>query len=200
MILPAIISIAALSWVFKTVSNITDLLLFFLPKNITHEDGGAGVIHWYWSVLALVFAVLLVTILGVLARYYIGKRLIAWADGLMLRLPVLNKIYGTIKQVDDAFTSGKKSSFKTVALVEYPRDGVYSVGFITSEQPDEISQRTGRKCVCIFIPMTPIPTGGFLILVPEEKVIKLDISVADGFKYIISLGAIANETAPPMIK
>ncbi|HVU28060.1 MAG TPA: DUF502 domain-containing protein [Verrucomicrobiae bacterium] len=200
VILPAIISIAALSWVFKTVSNITDLLLFFLPKTMTHEDGGAGAIHWYWSVLALVFAVLLVTILGVLARYYIGKRLIAWADGLMLRLPVLNKIYGTIKQVDDAFTSGKKSSFKTVALVEYPCDGIYSVGFITSEQPDEVSQRTGRKCVCVFIPMTPIPTGGFLILVPEEKVIKLDISVADGFKYIISLGAIANDSAPPVIK
>ena len=126
-----------------------------------------------------------------LARYYIGKRLIAWADNLMLRVPVLNKIYGTIKQVDEAFTSGKKNSFKTVVLVEYPREGIYSVGFITSEQEDEVQKKTNGKIVCVFIPTTPIPTGGFLIIVPEEKVIKLDMSVADGFKYIISLGAIS---------
>ena len=81
-----------------------------------------------------------------------GKRMIAWADSLMLRVPVLNKIYGTIKQVDEAFKSGKKSSFKTVVLVEYPREGIYSVGFITSEQADEVQEKTGKKCVCVFIP------------------------------------------------
>ena len=142
----------------------------------------------------------IVSVVGGMTRYYIGKRMIAWADGVMLRVPVLNKIYGTIKQVDDAFTSGKKNSFKTVVLVEYPREGIYSVGFITSEQADEVEQKTGKKCVCIFIPTTPIPTGGFLIIVPEEKIIKLDMSVADGFKYIISIGALANESALPKIK
>jgi uncharacterized membrane protein len=123
-----------------------------------------------------------------------GKRMIAWADSLMLRVPVLNKIYGTIKQVDEAFTSGKKSSFKTVVLVEYPREGIYSVGFITSEEKDEIELKIKTKCVRVFIPTTPIPTGGFLIVVPEEKVIKLDMSVAEGFKYIISIGALSNES------
>ena len=118
----------------------------------------------------------------------------------MLRVPLLNKIYGTIKQVNEAFTSGKKSSFKTVVLVEFPRDGIYSVGFITSEQPDEIETKTGRKCVCVFIPTTPIPTGGFLIIVPEEKVTKLEMSVADGFKYIISLGALSSEAATTPVK
>ena len=111
----------------------------------------------------------------------------------MLRVPVLNKIYGMIKQVDAAFSSNKKSSFKTVVLVEYPREGIYSVGFITSEEADEIEMKTGKKCVRVFIPTTPIPTGGFLIVVPEEKVIRLDMSVADGFKYIISLGALSQE-------
>jgi uncharacterized membrane protein len=117
----------------------------------------------------------------------------------MLRVPVLNKIYGTIKQVDEAFTSGKKSSFKTVVLVEYPREGIYSVGFITSEREDEVQEKIGQKCVCVFIPTTPIPTGGFLIIVPVEKIVKLDMSVADGFKYIISIGAISNEQTPPRI-
>jgi uncharacterized membrane protein len=193
IVLPGVITLAVVKWFFGTVSSFTDSLLFFLPQTVTHENNGAGPIHWYWSLLAFIFAVLLVSTIGVLARYYFGKRLIAWADGVMLRVPVLNKIYGTIKQVDEAFTSGKKSSFKTVVLVEYPREGIYSVGFITSEQADEVEAKTNQKCVCVFIPTTPIPTGGFLIIVPEEKVIKLDMSVADGFKYIISLGAIANE-------
>jgi uncharacterized membrane protein len=160
-------------------------------------DGVAGPLFWYWSGLAILLAITLVSVVGVLARYYFGKRLIAWADNMMLRVPVLNKIYGTIKQVDEAFTSGKKSSFKKVVLVEYPREGIYSVGFITSAQADEVENKTGKKCVCIFIPTTPLPTGGFLIIVPEDKIIKLNMSVADGFKYIISIGALANESAPP---
>jgi uncharacterized membrane protein len=193
VVLPGVITLAVVKWFFGTISSFTDSLLFFLPQTVTHENNGDGPIHWYWSLLAFIFAVLLVSTIGVLARYYFGKRLIAWADNVMLRVPVLNKIYGTIKQVDEAFTSGKKSSFKTVVLVEYPREGIYSVGFITSEQADEVEQKTGIKCVCIFIPTTPIPTGGFLIIVPEENVVKLDMTVADGFKYIISLGAISQE-------
>lgn len=200
IVLPGVVTLAVVKWFFGTVSSLTDSLLFFLPTSITHENQGAGPIHWYWSLLALTVAIGIVSAVGGMTRYYIGKRMIAWADGVMLRVPVLNKIYGTIKQVDQAFTSGKKSSFKTVVLVEYPREGIYSVGFITSEQADEVEQKTGRKCVRIFIPTTPIPTGGFLIIVPEEKVIKLDMSVADGFKYIISIGALANEFTPLKIK
>jgi uncharacterized membrane protein len=147
-----------------------------------------------------VLAVALISTVGVITRYYFGKRLIKWADSLMLRVPVLNKIYGTIKQADDAFSSGKKSSFQTVVLVEYPRPGIYSVGFITSEQRDEVSKNTPEKCVAVFIPTTPIPTSGFLVLIPENQVTKLDITVAEGFKYIISLGALAQDAVPPKIK
>ena len=193
VVLPGVITLAVVKWFFGTVSSFTDLLLFFVPTTITHENDGTGPMFWYWSLLALIVAVVIVSVVGVLARYYFGKRMIALADGMMLRVPVLNKIYGTIKQVDEAFTSGKKSSFKTVVLVEYPREGIYSVGFVTSERADEVERKTGKKCVCIFIPTTPIPTGGFLIVVPEENVIKLDMNVADGFKYIISVGALAQE-------
>ena len=204
IVLPGAVTLAVVKWLFGTVSSFTDTLLFFLPYCLSpkaiYEDGISGPKFWYWSLLAMLLAVVMVTVVGVLARYYFGKRLIAWADNLMLRVPVLNKIYGTIKQVDEAFTSGKKSSFKTVVLVEYPREGIYSVGFITSEQADEVEKKTGKKCVSVFIPMTPLPTGGFLIVVPEEKVVKLDMSVADGFKYIISIGALANESVPPPAK
>jgi uncharacterized membrane protein len=197
IVLPGVVTLAVVKWFFGTVSSFTDALLFFLPhfldQKIIFVNGQSGPMFWYWSLLALVVGVVSVSVVGGMTRYYIGKRLIAWADNAMLRVPVLNKIYGTIKQVDEAFTSGKKSSFKTVVLVEYPREGIYSVGFITSEQADEVEAKTNQKCVCVFIPTTPIPTGGFLIVVPEEEIIKLDMSVADGFKYIISLGAIAQE-------
>lgn len=200
IVLPGVITLAVVKWFFGTVSSFTDALLFFLKyfldPRIIYEDGVSGSMFWYWRVLALLLGAAIVSVIGGMTRYYIGKRLIAWADSLMLRVPILNKIYGTIKQVDEAFTSGKKSSFKTVVLVEYPREGIYSVGFITSEQTDEVEKKTGKKCVCVFVPTTPIPTGGFMIFVPLEKVTKLDMSVADGLKYIISVGAISADTPP----
>jgi uncharacterized membrane protein len=204
VVLPGVITLAVVKWFFGTVSSFTDALLFFLkyfldPKKI-YENGVSGEMFWIWSLLAFALAVILVSVVGLLTRHYLGKRLIAWVDGVMLRVPVLNKIYGTIKQVDEAFQSGKKSSFQTVVLVEYPRAGIYSVGFITSEQEDVVLTKTGEKCVAVFIPTTPIPTSGFLIIVPVEKLTKLDLSVAEGFKYIISLGALSQEPAPPKIK
>jgi uncharacterized membrane protein len=197
VMLPAIISVAALMWLFKTVSNLTDLLLFFVPKTITHENDGHGAMYWYWSVAALLLAVVLICTVGVLARYYIGKRIIEWLDALMMNVPLFNKFYGAIKQVNEAF-SGNKNSFKTVVLVEFPREGMYSVGFVTSEQRAEVQEKTSEKVVAVFIPTTPNPTSGFLVLVPETKITKLDMSVADGVKYIVSLGSIAPELPPKM--
>jgi uncharacterized membrane protein len=199
VILPGVVTLALVKWFFGTVSSLTDLLLFFLPKTTTHEDAGLGPIHWYWSLLALLVSALLVTVIGLVARHYIGKRMIELADNLMLQVPVLNKIYGTIKQVDAAF-AGNKNSFKTVVLIEYPRPGIYSVGFITSEQADPVSAKLNRKTVCVFIPTTPIPTSGFLVILPPDQVTKLDMSVADGFKYIISLGAITQDLPPPSLR
>jgi uncharacterized membrane protein len=195
--LPAIVSIAAFLWVFKTVSNLTNLLLFFLPRNVTHDSSGE--MRWYWSVVALLLAVALISAVGVLARYYIGKKIIEWTDHLMMRVPLLNKFYGAIKQVNEAF-AGNKNSFKTVVLVPFPSAEMHSVGFITSEQHAEAQEKTKEKVVCVFVPTTPNPTSGFLILVPEEKVIKLDMSVADGIKYIVSLGSISPDYMPPRIK
>lgn len=197
VLLPTVITLAVIKWLFGTIAAFTDLLLFFLPQHMTHADAGKGSMHWYWSVAALILAVVLVSMVGLLTRYYIGKRLIAWLDTVMLRVPLLNKIYGTIKQVNDAFSTGSKTSFKTVVLVEFPKDGTHSIGFITSEQQAEVQTKTKEKVVCVFVPTTPNPTSGFLILVPEEKVTKLDMTVADGIKYIISLGSISPEYTPP---
>jgi len=197
VLLPTVITLALFKWLFGTIASLTDLLLFFLPKNLTHDDGGKGPLIWYWSLAALTLAVLLVSLVGLLTRYYVGKRMIEWLDLTMLRVPLLNKIYGTIKQVNEAFSSGKKTSFKTVVLVEFPREGMYSIGFLTSDKQDEIQTKTQDKVVCVFIPTTPNPTSGFLVVVPEAKVTKLDMSVADGIKYIISLGSVSPDYTPP---
>jgi uncharacterized membrane protein len=197
---PALLSLVAVKWLFGTISSFTDTLLFFLPHVLNpkevYENGQSGPMFWHWSLLALALAVGLISIVGVLARYYIGKRLIEWLDTAMMNVPLLNKFYGAIKQVNEAF-SGNKNSFKTVVLVEFPRAGMYSVGFLTSEQRAEVRQKTHENIVSVFIPTTPNPTSGFLVLVPEEKVTKLDMSVADGIKYIVSLGSISPELRPP---
>ncbi len=195
IVLPAVISIAVVVWLFGTTAKITDTLLIFLPYKLTHDD--AGQMYWYWSVVALVLAVCLICLVGVLARNYFGKKMIEWVDGALLKVPVLNKVYGAMKQVNDAFSSGSKHSFRTVVLVEFPRAGVYSLGFITSEQPREIQERTNENLVCVFVPATPNPTSGFLLMVPEDQVTKRRMSVSDAIKYIISLGSISPEQAPP---
>ena len=197
--LPALLTLAVVKWLFGTISSFTDTLLFFLPyvlaPKAVYENGQSGPMFWHWSLLALLLAAVLISIVGVLARYYIGKRLIEWLDVAMMNVPIMNKFYGAIKQVNEAF-SGNKNSFKTVVLVEFPRAGMYSVGFITSEQHAEVQQKTKEQVVAVFIPTTPNPTSGFLVLVSEAKVTKLDMSVADGIKYIVSLGSIAPEMLP----
>ncbi len=199
LLLPALITLAVVKWLFGTISSVTDILLLPLKfvlqaDQMYHPDGEY---FWYWSLVALVFALVLVSVVGWLARYYAGKQMIAWFDSTMLRVPLLNKIYSTIKQVNQAFTSGKKSSFKTVVLVEFPQPGMHSIGFITSEERGEVQTKLGGKELCVFVPLTPNPTSGFLLFLPEEKVTKLDMSVANGIKYVISLGAVSPDYAPP---
>ena len=197
VVLPALLSIGVVVWLFGTVANFTNALLFFLPKDWTHARGGEGPMHWYWSWFALALAVGLVTLVGRFARHYVGKKLIELADRVLLHVPLLNKIYGTVKQINAAFTSNKTTSFKQVVLVEFPRAGVYSVGFVTGAQHGEVQHKTQEAVVGVFVPTTPNPTTGFIVLIPENQVMKLEMSVADGIKYIMSLGSVAPDYTPP---
>jgi len=191
VLLPAIASVVVVVWFFSSVAGVTDTLLFFLPAKLTHRNAGEGPMYWYWSLAAFALAVLLISMVGRLTRYYIGKKIIELLDQGLLRVPLLNKIYVTIKQVNEAFTSNK-SSFKQVVLVEFPRVGQRTVGFVTGEQ-DQTFNQGAEKTISVFVPTTPNPTSGFLILVPESDVKKLDMSVAEGIKFIVSLGAIPPE-------
>lgn len=192
VVMPGVISIFALFWIFGTVASFTDTLLFFVPRELTHRDRGTGTMFWYWSLAAVLLAVFLVCAVGLAARNYFGKRMIEWADTVLMHVPFLNKIYGATKQVNDALVTGNKNSFKTVVLIEFPHPGTYSLGFLTSENA-EVQVKPDEKLVCVFVPTTPNPTAGFMLLVPDERVTRLKMSVADGLKYIISLGSITPE-------
>nr|ALS89277.1 protein of unknown function (DUF502) [uncultured bacterium] len=194
VVFPAAISIAILVWLFGTVSNMTDLLLVFLPKTLTHEMGpdgpGTGPMHRYWSIIALIITIALISLIGRYARHFLGKKVIETVDWLLLQTPVVNKLYGTIKQVNDAFTSSS-ASFKQVVLLEFPRTGIYSLGFVTNEQNEEIQAKTKERVLSVFVPKTPNPTNGYLVYVPENHLTKLDMSVAEGIKCVVSLGSIS---------
>jgi uncharacterized membrane protein len=193
IVLPAVLSVAVLLWLFGTVANITDTLLIALPRKLTHKDLGNGPMYWYWSVVALLLAAVLIGLIGLLARNYFGKRIIEWIDAALLRIPLLNKVYSTTKQVNDAFSAKNKTAFRTVVLVEFPRAGCYTIGFVTNDQLQDLPAPTGKKLVCVFVPATPNPTSGFLLMVPEAELIKLQMSVAEGIKSVISLGTIIPE-------
>ncbi len=197
IVLPGIISVAVVFWLFRNVANITDTLLIFLPRDLTHQDQGNGPMYWYWSLCALVLAVFLIGCVGLGARNYFGKRMIEWVETALLRVPFLNKIYSATKQVNEAFSSGNKTAFRTVVLVEFPHSGAYSIGFLTTQPHREVTAKTHEKMLCVFVPTTPHPTGGFLLMVPEDKVTRLEMSVPDAIKYIVSLGSILPE-APPV--
>ena len=184
--MPGIISIAVVVWLFQHVSNVTDKLLFFLPRDWTHAGGADGKMYWYWSCAAVLLAVFLICLLGRFGRDYLGRQAIKWADKGLMSVPLLNKIYGTVKQVNESF-SNNKSAFQQVVLVPFPHPGSRSIGFVTGEQ-----QNLGaEKLISVFVPTTPNPTSGFLLLLPERALIKVDMSVADGIKFVISLGAIS---------
>jgi uncharacterized membrane protein len=190
VVLPAAVSIGVVIWLFGTVSHFTDTLLLFVPRAWTHARNGAGPVYLYWSVIALLLAMLLVGLIGGLARYYFGKKLIQLVDVLLMRVPLFNRIYSALKQINEAFTSNRAASFKQVVLVEFPRPGLYSLGFITGTQNGEVQARTRQTLLSVCVPTPPL-TSGSIVLVPEAEVVKLDMSVANGIKFIMSLGSVS---------
>jgi uncharacterized membrane protein len=144
------------------------------------------------SGLGLFALFLLITLTGIFARNYLGKKLICAGEKLLGRIPVLNTIYNSTKQITEglALTQSDKGAFRRMVLIEYPRPGVYSPGFLTGTAFDEAGKKIGRKLLSIFIPTTPNPTTGYLVFVPEDQVIFLEMSVEDGFKLLLSAGVI----------
>ncbi|TCL62394.1 putative membrane protein [Hydrogenispora ethanolica] len=178
VLLPVIVTIELLIWGFFQLDSILGVVF----KKIFQQSYRTGI-----GLAALLFLVLAT---GLLARNYLGKRLIEFAERFVKKIPILNSIYGTTKQITEGFSRTDKNVFRQVVLVEYPRKGLYSPGFLTGDALTAASEKLGTRLVNVFVPTVPNPTTGFLIFVPEEQLIYLDISVEDGFKLLLSAGVI----------
>ena len=145
--------------------------------------------------LALIAVLAVLFFLGVLTKITLGRKVIEKAQALLLKLPLVNFIYSTCKQIGDTIMSSKKGSmFRHVVLFEYPRKGCWAIGFMTNENTPENSEAARRlgkgDLISVFMPTTPNPTSGFLMLIPREECIMLDMSVSDAMRLIVSCGAI----------
>ena len=141
--------------------------------------------------LGLLILILTLLFIGMLTTGYIGKFFVRLWERVIKKMPVISSIYSLLKQIFETFLSQKSRSFNEVVVVEYPRKGLWSIAFISNnETGGEIVDATGQKLMSIFVPTTPNPTSGFLIFVPEKDVIKLNMSVEDGIKYVISCGIV----------
>ena len=135
--------------------------------------------------------IILILLVGFIASNFIGRRLIGYSDRLFQRLPLARGIYTSAKQIIDAFTVQGKNAFQKVVLLEYPRKGLYVLGFVTGSSKGEIQEKTLEETLNIFIPTTPNPTSGMLILAPRHEVIELDMTIEEGLKVIVSGGLVS---------
>jgi uncharacterized membrane protein len=149
-----------------------------------------------WDLLGAVIVVLLIALLGWVSRHFLAKYLLAAGDRLMGEIPGVSAVYGTVKQIVATFGEQGRNSFSKVVLVEFPRPGVWAVGFLTNTAPGEPATAAGTELWAVFVPTTPNPTSGFLIFVPRAEVRELEMSVADGMKLIISGGSITPPWPP----
>ena len=146
-------------------------------------------------ILALFFMLLVLLLVGQLAKLTLGRRLIGLGQKLLMHLPLVSFIYSTCKQIADAMQTTSGGMFHQVVLFEYPMPGSYAIGFLTNEntEPCEITEQLGKPVVSIFMPTTPNPTSGFLLMIPRDKCFFLKMSVSDAMKLIVSVGTVFPE-------
>ncbi|OIP43121.1 hypothetical protein AUJ95_00975 [Candidatus Desantisbacteria bacterium CG2_30_40_21] len=142
-------------------------------------------------VCGLICVLVFLTLIGILTANILGRTLFIWFENLLVKVPLISNFYGAIKQLVNILFSNGKSSFTRAVLVEYPRKGVYSIGFVTAEDNPFIATITGEKMVNIYLPTALNIASGFMIVAPAKEIIPLDISVEDGLKLVISGGIIS---------
>jgi uncharacterized membrane protein len=186
--------ILATLWVITFIVELMDSILTWLPESYRPEALIGFPLPGFGIVIAL--AVLLVT--GLIVSNLIGKRLVQYWDGVIRRIPLVRSIHGGVKSFAESVFS-TSNSFRKVVMIQYPRVGVWSIGFITSEDVGEVHAKTGVPHCCVYIPTTPNPTAGFIIMVPASEVVELQMTVDAAMKMIITCGVVM-PPAPPALK
>lgn len=184
ILLPLLITIYVLFFLFSMIDN----LLLDLFKTFGYQ-----------MIPGLGFALTVITVFftGLIAQNVLGRKIIHYGEKFVLNIPLVKEIYNAIKQVIDAFSVQSKDAFQRVVLVEYPRKGLYALGFVTGVGAGEVQDKTEETVVNVFLPTTPNPTSGFFLMIPKEDLVPLDMTVEEGIKMIISAGVV-NPQYPPV--
>lgn len=184
IVLVPIVLTGYILWVLITLMD--DFLNILPPK--LHP---ATYLPWRIPGLGLILTVLLIFFVGLITRSVMGRKLVNLGEYLVSKIPMVRNIYQATKQLSEAIFLPKSEGFRRVVLIEYPRKGLYSLGFVTGITQGEVQDKTQAKVINVFVPTTPNPTSGYYILVPEKDALPLSITVEDAFKLIISGGMVA---------
>jgi uncharacterized membrane protein len=183
VILPVFITL----YVIWSLIRGMDAILKYIPAKYLPET----YLHIYIPGLGLILVIILVFVVGLLTRNFVGRKIVQLGENIVDRIPLVRVLYAGVKQLLETLFLQRTDAFKRVALIEYPRRGAYVIGFITGESKGEIQNKTDKNMINVFVPTTPNPTSGFYILIPEDELIILNMSVEDAFKLIISGGIVS---------
>jgi len=185
VILPIIITIMIVNFLISTTNQaVVEPFSKFLEPYL---KGSSLILA---KILIFVTVILAVIVVGMGTRIFVLREIIGVGEQVLYRLPLINRVYRAIKQISSAFLGEGKTMFKKVVLVQYPRPGLYSIGFITTKTKEKIDKKTGTATMSVFIPTTPNPTSGMLVMVPKDDVVHLDMRVEDGMKFVVSGGTV----------
>ena len=178
--IPLVITI----WVLKLVVDTLDQTQLLLPQSLRTENW-LGV---HVPGLGVLLTLLIVMLTGVVTANIVGQRLVHWWHEILHRIPVVSSIYSSVKQVSDTLFSSSGEAFRKALLVQWPREGMWTIAFMTGVPGGDAANHLRGNYVSIYVPTTPNPTGGYFIMLPREDIIELDMSVDVALKYIVSMG------------
>jgi len=181
------IPLAITVWVLNLIVTTMDQTLWLLPESL-RPSVWLGV---HIPGLGLLLSLLIVLLTGVLAANIIGQRLVQIWEGMLARIPVVKSIYNSVKQVSDTLFSSTGEAFRKAVLVQYPREGAWTIAFLTGAPGGDVATHLRGDYVSVYVPTTPNPTSGFFLMLPRSEVIELDMSVDAALKYVISMGVAA---------
>jgi uncharacterized membrane protein len=174
-------------WVLKLIVDTLDQSLLLLPPEWRTES----FLGFHVPGLGVILTLVIVFVTGVFATNFLGARLVHLWHEILHRIPVVNSIYSSVKQISDTLFSSSGQAFRKALLVQWPREGMWTIAFLTGVPGGDVVNHLPGDCVSVYVPTTPNPTGGYFVMVPRKEVIELDMSVDAALKYIISMGVVA---------
>ena len=193
LLAPLVVTIWAFGKIIDMVGGTFRPIFFFFVPAWLRDRPSLGLV---WDILATLLVMVLVTVFGYVSRYFLGKYFLSVGERAIQSIPGVNSVYNTVKQIVETFGGSNRNIFSKVVLVEFPRKGVHSIGFLTNKAQGEAQAHTTAEVWTVFIPTSPNPTSGFLVLFPRDEITELEMSVGDGMKMVISGGAVT----PPWSK